>query len=69
MDAYWGAPTAWPPGRVAAVLRAVADQVAPDEPDYMRSAIPDAGWWDKHDLIRAEILAIADELGPKSPTP
>ena len=24
LDAYWEAPTAWPPGRVAAALRAAA---------------------------------------------
>ena len=47
---------------LAAVLRALADQVAPDEPDYMRAAIHDQGWWDKQDLIRSEILAIAEEL-------
>ena len=47
---------------VAAALRAAADQVVPDEPDYMRAAIPDTGWWGKHDLIRSELLAIADEL-------
>jgi hypothetical protein len=47
---------------LAAVLCALADQVAPDEPDYMRAAIHDQGWWDKQDLIRSEILAIAEEL-------
>lgn len=47
---------------IAAALRAAADQVVPDEPDYMRYAIPDAGWWDKHDLIRDQLLAIATEL-------
>jgi hypothetical protein len=46
----------------AAALRAAADQVVPDEPDYMRAAIPDTGWWDKHDLIRSELFAIAAEL-------
>ena len=46
----------------AAALRAAADQVVPDEPDYMRAAIHDQGWWDKQDLIRSEILAIAAEL-------
>ena len=46
----------------AAVARELAEQVAPDEPDYMRSAIHDQGWWDKQDGIRAEILAIAAEL-------
>jgi len=46
----------------AAALKALADQVAPDEPDYMRAAIHDQGWWDKHDLIRSEILDIAAEL-------
>jgi hypothetical protein len=48
--------------RLAAALRAAADQVVPDEPDYMRAAIHDQGWWDKQDLIRSEILAIAAEL-------
>lgn len=51
---------------LAAALQVVADQVAPDEPDYMRSAIPDAGWWDKQDYIRQDILAIANELYPQS---
>jgi hypothetical protein len=48
--------------QLAAALRAAADQVVPDEPDYMRAAIPARGWWDKHDLIRSELLAIAAEL-------
>ena len=52
---------------VAAALRALADQVVPDEFDYMRAAVPDPGWWDKHDLIRFEILDIADELDPPQP--
>ena len=47
---------------ISAALRALADEVAPDEPDYMRAAIHDQGWWDKQDLIRSEILAIAAEL-------
>ena len=46
---------------VAAALRAAADQVVPEEPDYMRNAIPDA--FDRQESIRAEILAIAAELG------
>ena len=50
---------------ISAALRALADQVAPDEPDYMRAAIHDQGWWDKQDLIRSEILAIAAELEAK----
>jgi hypothetical protein len=53
---------AWTNTAIAAALRAAADQVVPDEPNYMRAAIPDAGWWDKHDLIRSELLAIAAEL-------
>lgn len=48
----------------AAALRAAADQVVPDEPDFMRSAIPDTGWWEKQDSVRDEILAIAAELAP-----
>jgi hypothetical protein len=36
--------------------------VVPDEPDYMRAAIPDTGWWGKHDLIRSELLALAAAL-------
>ncbi len=54
---------------LAAAVVALADQVVPDEPDYMRAAVPDTSWWDKHDLIRSEILAIAAKLDPKSPTP
>ncbi len=42
-----------------AALRAAADQVVPDEPDYMRAAVPSTDWWDKHDLIRSELLSIA----------
>lgn len=52
----------WQEVCIAAALRAAADQVVPDEPDYMRAAIHDQGWWDKHDLIRSEILDIAAEL-------
>jgi hypothetical protein len=48
----------------AAALRAAADQVVPDEPDYMRAAVPSTDWWDKHDSIRSELLAIAAELDP-----
>ena len=49
------------PGKIAvAALRAAADQVVPEEPDYMRNAIPDA--FDRQESIRAEILAIAAEL-------
>jgi hypothetical protein len=48
----------------AAALRAAADQVVPDEPDYMRAAVPSTDWWDKHDSIRSELLAIANELDP-----
>jgi hypothetical protein len=46
----------------AAALRAAADQVVPDEPDYMRAAVPSTDWWDKHDSIRSELLALATEL-------
>ena len=47
---------------IAAALRAAADQVVPDEPDYMRAAVPSTDWWDKHDLIRSELLTLATEL-------
>jgi hypothetical protein len=46
----------------AAALRAAADQVVPDEPDYMRAAVPSMDWWDKHDQVRSELFAIATEL-------
>ncbi len=46
----------------AAALRAAADQVVPDEPDYMRAAVPSTDWWDKHDSIRSELLTLATEL-------
>jgi hypothetical protein len=49
---------------IAAALRAVADQVVPDEPDYMRDAVPSTDWWDKHDQVRSELLALANELDP-----
>ena len=48
--------------RIAAALRAAADQVAPDEPNYMRAAVASQDWWDKHDLIRSELLTLATEL-------
>jgi hypothetical protein len=47
---------------IAAALRAVADQVVPDEPDYMRYAVPSTDWWDKHDQVRSELLSLANEL-------
>ncbi len=47
---------------VAAALRAAADQVVPDEPDYMRAAVPSTDWWDKHDQVRSELLTLATEL-------
>ena len=47
---------------VAAALRVVVDQVVPDEPDYMRAAVPSQDWWDKHDLIRSKLLTLAAEL-------
>ena len=52
---------------VAGAVRALADQVVPEEADYMRAAIPDTSWWDKHDLVRWEILGIANELDPPQP--
>ena len=51
-----------PQGIAAAVLRAAADQVVPDEPDYMRAAVASQDWWDKHDLIRSKLLTLATEL-------
>jgi hypothetical protein len=48
----------------AAALRAAADQVVPDEPDYMRAAVPSTDWWDKHDQVRSELLSLATELDP-----
>jgi len=48
----------------AAALRAAADQVVPDEPDYMRDAVPSTDWWDKHDQVRSELLSLAAELDP-----
>ena len=47
---------------LAAALRVMVDEMVPDEPDYMRAASPDTGWWDKHDLIRSELFALAAEL-------
>jgi hypothetical protein len=55
---------AYKKGGLDAALRAAADQVVPDEPDYMRAAVPSTDWWDKHDSIRSELLAIANELDP-----
>ena len=46
-------------GQVAAALRAVADQVAPSDVDEPRNYLPMAMECQR---IRAEILAIADEL-------
>jgi hypothetical protein len=47
---------------IAAALCAAADQVVPEEPDYMRDAVPSTDWWDKHDQVRSELLALANEL-------
>jgi hypothetical protein len=47
---------------VAAALRAAAAQVVPDAANYLRAAINSVDWWDAHDQIRAELLAIAAEL-------
>jgi hypothetical protein len=46
----------------AAALRAASDQVVPDAADHLRTAINSPDWWDAHDQIRAELLAIAAEL-------
>ena len=55
---------AYTKGGLDAALRAAADQVVPDEPDYMRAAVPSTDWWDKHDLVRSELLTLATELDP-----
>ncbi len=47
---------------LAAAILAAADQVVPDEPEYMRAAVPSQDWWDKHDLIRSELHDLANEL-------
>jgi len=47
---------------IAAAIEKLAHQVVPNEPDYMRAAVPSQDWWDKHDLIRDKLLAIAAEL-------
>ena len=49
-------------GGLPAALRAAADQVVEDEPDYMRDAVPSTDWWDKHDQVRSELLSLATEL-------
>jgi len=51
-----------PASIAAAALRAAADQVVPDAANYLRAAINSVDWWDAHDQIRAELLAIAAEL-------
>jgi len=56
-------------GHLADALRAAADQVVPDEPDYMRHAVPSTDWWDKHDQVRFELLELAAELGSTPITP
>jgi hypothetical protein len=53
---------AYKAGGLPAALRAAADQVVEDEPDYMRDAVPSTDWWDKHDLVRSELLDLATEL-------
>jgi hypothetical protein len=55
---------AYKEGGLDAALIAAADQVVPDEPDYMRAAVPSTDWWDKHDSIRSELIALAAELSP-----
>jgi hypothetical protein len=59
----------WVEQCLAAALEAVADEVVPDEPSYMRDTVASLDWWDKHDSIRFELLAIAAELrGDTTPT-
>ena len=62
-DAFFNGPDDFM-ASIAAALRAAADQVVPDEPDYMRAAVPSTDWWDKHDQVRSELFAIANELDP-----
>jgi hypothetical protein len=52
----------------AAALQAAADQVVPDAANYLRAAINSVDWWDAHDQIRADLLAIAAELEGTNPT-
>ena len=62
LDGYWEAPTAWPLGRIAAVLRAAADQVVP-EADTNRSPCREGCViGSAPERIRRDILAIAAEL-------
>jgi hypothetical protein len=64
-SAYWSAEQEAPNDEgmiAAAALRAAADQVVPDAANYLRAAINSVDWWDAHDQIRAELLAIAAEL-------
>ena len=67
MDAYWQAPLS-NEASVAAVLRAVVDQVTPEDFDYWYGSAGDYangyenGQNERNTQVRAELLAIADEL-------
>ena len=68
LDAYENFPQKWPfyqgeQKAIAAALRALADQVAPETP-HSEPEDPEMlkGIWDERRTIRAEILAIAAEL-------
>jgi hypothetical protein len=62
LDAYETTPGVSP--GLAAALRAAADQVVPEEGHTLPIHTPSAEWlrFDERKKIRAEILAIADEL-------
>lgn len=61
LDAFRSSHTG--PSFLAAVLRATADQVVPDQGAWIRECRGDA-WtrWKERKLIRREILAIANKL-------
>lgn len=61
MDAYWGAPTAWPPGRIAAALHAAADHAVPEAANAVGDEHDEARL-DQWLRIRWKLLAIAAEL-------
>jgi hypothetical protein len=68
MEAYWDTPnhpvtTQIHQAAVAAALRAVADQVVPDQRgDGVYLTGTDYHRWDERKLIRRQLLAIANQL-------
>ena len=61
LDAFWKQP-GWR-SAIAAALRAVADQVVPEQPTIPNGDLTEQTYrWDERSGIRAEILAIAAEL-------